>query len=219
MSASPAPRVPIRRSKRRKTDVLTEFRRRGLLDAARRVFGAAGYEHATVEAIARAAEVAKGTLYLYYASKQAIYDAAFRDCMQELERLTRERVEAAPTLPDAIAAFVATRSEFFQSRPDFFRMYMDEIARLVAGPRRGRSPCRAMLSRQTELLERALAAGQARGEIRAVDTTAAAMAIFDMTRGLVSRHLLSHQRPDAQRDARLLTELIWAGLAPAPARS
>jgi AcrR family transcriptional regulator len=212
----PARNTTTPRPRRRKEDVLTDFRRRSLLDAARRVFGRDGFDAATVEAIARQADVAKGTVYLYYASKQAIFDAAFRDCMLELERLTRERVEAAPTLRDAVTAFVTTRGEFFRSRPDFFRMYVAEIAGQLTPGRKRRRPCRTMLDRQIALLREAIGRAMEAGEIRPVEADATATAIFDMTRGMVSRHILSAGEVSPARDAQVLTDLLWTGLAPVP---
>lgn len=200
--------------KRRKADVLNEFRRSELIAAARHVFGAHGFENATMEAIAHQADVAKGTVYLYYDSKRAIYDAAMRACMQELEVAVRTRVESAGSLQAAIAAFVAARVEYFQEHQDFFRMYIDEIGSLVAAPKSRRTLCGTMLDRQTETLERLIAAAVARGEVRDVDPAATALAVFDMTRGLVARHLLSQQSSDAARDVAFLTDLIWTGLRP-----
>ena len=201
--------------KRRKADVLNEFRRSELIAAARHVFGAHGFENATMEAIAHQADVAKGTVYLYYDSKRAIYDAALRACMEELEKSVRTRVESAGSLQAAIAAFVAARVEYFQEHQDFFRMYIDEIGSRVAAPKPRRTLCGTMLDRQTEMLERLIAAAVARGEMRDVDPAATALAVFDMTRGLVARHLLSQQPSDAARDVAFLTDLIWTGLRPA----
>ena len=44
-----------------------------ILDAARRVFAATGYYQARVEDFARAAGVAKGTVYEYFTSKEELY--------------------------------------------------------------------------------------------------------------------------------------------------
>jgi AcrR family transcriptional regulator len=201
--------------KARKEDVLNEFRRSELIAAARHVFGAHGFESATMEAIAREADVAKGTVYLYYDSKRAIYDAALRAFLEELEAIVRKRVEAADTLQSALAAFVATRVEYFQERQDFFRMYVDEIgSRLRAPKRQRRNLCGAMIDRQARILERLIATAVERGEIRNVDPRATALAVFDMTRGLVARHLLSQERSDTARDVAFLTDLIWTGLRP-----
>jgi len=198
-----------------KQDVLSAYRRTALLESARRIFGRAGFENATMEAIAKDADVAKGTVYLYYPSKRAIYDAAIEGCMAELEELTRARVEAAGSLREAIATLVATRLEFFQRQQDFFRMYIAEIGRSLTQPRAARSRYVTRLDRQTQILQRAIARAVTRGEVRAVDPGAAAQAVFDMTRGLVARHLLEQGRQDPARDVEFLTNLIWTGLGPA----
>ena len=119
------------RKRRKKEDVLNEFRRSELVAAARHVFGTHGFENATMDAIARQADVAKGTVYLYYRSKRDIYEATLRACMEDLEAIVRDRVEAAAPLQAAIAAFVAARVTYFQEHQDFFRMYVDEIGSQV----------------------------------------------------------------------------------------
>ena len=55
-----------------KDDVVTAFRRDQILDAAHGVFASRGFKEATVGHIADAAGIAKGTLYLYFKSKDEI---------------------------------------------------------------------------------------------------------------------------------------------------
>lgn len=198
-----------------KEDIVTEFRRRSIIEAARRVFGERGFEQATVEAIAEASAVAKGTVYLYYPSKQAIYEATFAAGMAELGRLILERVEQAATAREAIQAFVAVRAEYFQQHPDFFRIYVAEFARQVAASGTLRGASQQALDRQTRALKKVIARAVASGEIRPVDAGAAALAVFDMSKGLVARHLLIGSKASASRDIEFLTDLIWTGLQPA----
>ena len=61
-----------------KKDVITEFRTSGILEAARKVFAEKGFHEATMDDIAEAAGVAKGTVYLYYESKRDVYFAALK---------------------------------------------------------------------------------------------------------------------------------------------
>jgi AcrR family transcriptional regulator len=53
-----------------------------LIDAATRVFLDLGYRRAQMDDVARSAGVAKGTLYLYFESKEALFDAALRSADQ-----------------------------------------------------------------------------------------------------------------------------------------
>ena len=195
-----------------KDEVLTAYRRGELIAAARRVFGTYGFEHATMEAIADEARVAKGTIYLYYRSKQAIYDATFTAGMAELRQQTDARVAAAATLKDAIAAFVDVRVLYFHEHPDYFYLYATEITRQL-NVRARRNTRRTLLDGQTEALQRAFEQAIVRGEMRQVDAEAAALAVFDITRGLIARRLLTGAKSDAARDTAFLTELVCTGLA------
>lgn len=196
-----------------RSEVLTAFRKSALLEAARRVFGRSGFEAATIDEIARAAGVAKGTVYLYYPSKWNIYWAALEEGIAELDGLTRERVRRAATLHDAIRDFILTKVEYFDDRRDFFRIYLQEVSGQAARPAYGHADFKPLYQRQIKALERAVAAAIARGEIRRIDTAQAAGAIVDLTRGIVTRRLMRKRRTAADNDVDAVVDLIWHGLA------
>jgi AcrR family transcriptional regulator len=75
--------------------------RRRLLDASEQVFGELGFYDASIVKITEAAGVAQGTFYLYFASKQEIFEELVRDlnarvryAMQEAASKGRNRIEA-----------------------------------------------------------------------------------------------------------------------------
>jgi AcrR family transcriptional regulator len=195
-----------------RTDVLTEYRCDALLQAATRIFGKHGFECATMEQIAREADVAKGTTYLYYISKQSIYDAALSRGLAELDDWTCEALDRAPNLHDAIAAFVTARTQYFLEHRDFFRMYVAAISRQVTSVKPRASEFQAIVDRQTGRLEDAIARGVARGEIRRVDPAAAALAIFDLTRGLMARGIVATRAFDVESEVAFVTSFVWTGL-------
>ena len=195
-----------------KEDVLGAYRRDALLRAAVRVFGARGFDCATMEQIAQEADVAKGTTYLYYRSKQSVYDAALRNGLAELEARTGAAIDRASNLQNAISAFMTARAEYFVEHRDFFRMYVLEMARQVTSVKPRASEFQTMVDRQTRRLEQAVARAAARGEIRRVDATATAVAIFDLTRGLVARRIIFNRSGDLAADVAFLSALIFKGL-------
>jgi AcrR family transcriptional regulator len=206
--------APVRTPRLSKEAVLTAYRRSALLEAATRVFGERGFECATMDMIARDADVAKGTVYLYYPSKQSIYDAALSGGLAQLDERTGARIEAAATFRDVISAFIMARAEYFLERRDFFRMYVAAIARQVTDVKARPSEFASLVGRQTRRLEAAVARAIASREIRRVDPAATALAIFDLTRGLVARRLGSQAGAHFADDAAFLADLIWRGLAP-----
>ena len=63
-------------------------KRRQVMEGARRVFFADGFDGASMNDVARAAGVSKGTLYAYFPSKQALFAALIRaDHAQQAERI------------------------------------------------------------------------------------------------------------------------------------
>jgi len=54
-------------------------KRRQILDGARKVFMALGFDGASMGEIARAAQVSKGTLYVYFADKCALFEAILEE--------------------------------------------------------------------------------------------------------------------------------------------
>jgi AcrR family transcriptional regulator len=63
-------------------------KRRQILDGARRVFLADGFDGASMNDITRVAGVSKGTLYVYFSSKEELFEALIReDKKQQAERL------------------------------------------------------------------------------------------------------------------------------------
>ncbi len=67
-------------------------KRRQILDGATRVFLEKGFDAASMGEIARAASVSKGTLYVYFDDKQALFDAIVQEtCQVHAERVFDDR--------------------------------------------------------------------------------------------------------------------------------
>ena len=89
-----APRKKPRRPRR----IEPAARRQAILDAALTVFAERGFEAARLDDIAARAGIAKGTLYLYFADKQALFEALIRSAVDPiLERLSA--ISAVPDMP------------------------------------------------------------------------------------------------------------------------
>lgn len=70
LMAAPIPEKALSRAQRR--------RRADIIDAALRVFDQQGFEVARMEDVAAEAEIAKGTVYLYFENKQALLERVIR---------------------------------------------------------------------------------------------------------------------------------------------
>src|SRR5262245_30791064 len=90
--------TPARRAKAAVRATDPGVRRQAILDAALTVFAEHGYEAARLDEVARRAGVAKGTLYLYFKDKAALFESLIRSAIDPIyERL--QEVTAVPDLP------------------------------------------------------------------------------------------------------------------------
>lgn len=202
----------LRKSKT-KRDVVTEFRHGEILEAARRVFARRGFADASVEAIAQEAGLAKGTLYLYYPSKRAIYWAALRHGLLALGRELALRVASAEGFREKIRAFVDTKVSYFEEHRDFVQIYYAEFGNAVAHPCAPLRDFREFYLQQVGILKGEIRQAVRKRAIAAVPEEAAAFAIFDLTRGVITRRMLGWSRSRAKEDVDFVVELVWRGLA------
>src|SRR5664279_784427 len=105
----------------------TEQRRSAILQAARAVFARQGYSDTVVDDIATQAGIGKGTIYLYFPSKEQIYLAALLEEARQLDADSRAAMSAAGSWRDKLAAYLQVRLRYFESHRDFLRIYMMEF--------------------------------------------------------------------------------------------
>ncbi|HUU21643.1 MAG TPA: helix-turn-helix domain-containing protein, partial [Phycisphaerae bacterium] len=110
-----------------------EQRRRSILEAARRLFWRQGYAGATMPGIAAEAELAPGTLYLYFQGKDALYvELLIEGYELLLERLKEQAGVDAPPAEQGgrlVEAFI----QFARDYPEYFGIIFFLIQRETSG--------------------------------------------------------------------------------------
>lgn len=191
---------------------MSEARASGILEAARRVFAKKGFTEATMEEIAAAAGLAKGTLYLYFESKRDVYLKTLRHGKAELLEQIRNNMQTSQGLRDKIRSLVATRVKYSEEHRDFFKIYLTEFGNIIH-PAAVNREFRDLHFQQEKLLEQDLREGIERGDIRPLRADALAFLLQDMTRSLITRRLLGWSKADVEEDIDFLCDLIWTGIA------
>ncbi|MCZ2146816.1 MAG: TetR/AcrR family transcriptional regulator [Bryobacterales bacterium] len=194
-----------------KHEILSEFRTAEILQAARTVFAEKGFSEATVDEIAEAAGLAKGTIYLYFPSKKEIYLAALKNGVAELAEATRKNMEAAGGIRGKVHAFIQTRLEHVERNRDFFKIYHAEFGNLTH-PLSVNESFRKLYRQQLDALEAILEKAAEGGEIRKTPVGAIASALYEMTRGLMLRRLLGWSGTTVEEDVETLNEFVWRGI-------
>lgn len=194
-------------------DIIKEFRTAELLEAARKVFAQKGFHDATVDEIAAAAGVAKGTVYLYYRSKQDVYWAALEHGITELHNQLRTCMAEEASLENRIKSFIAIKIHYFEMNRDFFRIYFSELGSGFSHPAQMPPHFQEMYLQQARLLEAMLQQGIRHKTIRKTRTDIAAVAISDLIRGIIVQRVLGWSKKDVESDINFVFDLVWRGIA------
>ena len=119
-------------SKRRSSS--PEVRRSAILAAALEEFTARGYEGARLDDVAKRAGVAKGTIYLYFADKEALFQELVRSMVHPvlgtLEKLREVDIPARVLVETLLTTFV--REVYGTRRKDIIRLILSEGPRFPA---------------------------------------------------------------------------------------
>ena len=158
-------RRPPRRPDRARRTASPDARRTAILEAALKVFAANGFEHARLDEVAAKAGVAKGTLYLHFRDKEALFEDMIRAAAAPI--LAKMSAETAhPDLPVAALLerlFALFRTEVLGTeRKLIIRLVIAEGARF---PRIAAFYHREVVSRVLALVRRAMTRAAVRGEI------------------------------------------------------
>jgi AcrR family transcriptional regulator len=119
---------------RKRRSAAPEARRAAILDAALEEFTARGYEAARLDDVAKRAGVAKGTIYLYFADKEALFQDLVRSMVHPvlgtLEHLREVDIPARVLVEGMLNTFV--REILGTRRKDIVRLIFTEGTRFPA---------------------------------------------------------------------------------------
>lgn len=96
------------------------LRRDSIIDAAESLFFTKGFPATTIDEIAAAAELSKGTIYLYFKTKEEIFVAIVQRGLHLLADMVREATAKASTGKGRIRAIGQALLTFYQRHPGHF---------------------------------------------------------------------------------------------------
>jgi TetR/AcrR family transcriptional regulator of autoinduction and epiphytic fitness len=195
-----------------KRDLQRRDQRARILDAARRLFAKRGPEDVTMSEVARAAKVARATVFNHFGSKHALIEGITEDVLAYylgmLENALAERETPVPVLIRSLFELMGLGIEADRR---FYRSVFREIAKVRLGVDEGGPGQRAgreALERLTQLMTR----GQARGEItRAHRAEDLASAFDSLVNGTITHWLYGDAPNSLQQCMRRSADVFLGG--------
>jgi AcrR family transcriptional regulator len=102
-----------------------------ILSAAERIFAERGYFHARMDDIAEAAELAKGTLYYYFKSKDEIFVHLLERESRKIHEELQRRISGGESFLEILEVWIEFYLEYFENNPGFLRMFLPCMSGLI----------------------------------------------------------------------------------------
>lgn len=159
-----------------------------LLAAADSRFRRFGFRHSSVEAITRAAGTGKGSLYLHFSSKEALYLDVVGHAVTGFVNEATSAMTEVETAPARLRALVETAIDYY-GNDDLLCAILIGDDDLVTGPV-ARLADDLQRDRITQLIEHTIEVGQQEGTLRqGLDPKASATVLYEIGWAIVRRHL------------------------------
>src|SRR6185369_743 len=97
-----------------------------IIEAAARLFSELGYDSCEMNRVAAKLRVAKGTLYLYFESKEKLFCECVDDGMRRLQQAVREAADTESDSLDKISSAIRAYLKFFDEHPHYVELLIQE---------------------------------------------------------------------------------------------
>ncbi len=177
---------------------------RPMFKAAAGIFARKGYHEATVDEIAQAVGVAKGTIYYHFKNKEDLYFAVIQEGINIFGKQLRVAAAAADNPLDKIRSLVDSHLDFYEREQDLVFLFLKELS----GSELRRRILAGMLSKCLAVVREAIAAGVKNGTFRAVNPELATSSLFGMIT-IAAFHYLAFARPIDRAKVKSTIEQIF----------
>ncbi len=196
-----------------KKEIVTEFRTREILAAARRLMQSRGVEAVTMEEIAAAAGVAKGTIYLYFQGKEVLVQALISQVGEQILADIEAVVAAPGAPPEKIQRVASVLLDYLMRERALFPAYARDTLRGGRGTAKTYwQNLQDMEERFVNLVNRVFADGIEAGQFIPADPRLLTFLLRGMVRAVGYYQLAAGQRKAVEEALPVLLTLMSSGL-------
>jgi AcrR family transcriptional regulator len=190
-----------------------DYKRQSIHEATLRLLGAAGLEGWTMEAVAREVGIAKGTLYLHFADKQALLDDVLQSAFDPLIAQLDQALAGPGAPAQRLREFSRRYFTFFDAHARIFRVLLYERQVTQSKWQRFETP---RYQRLVGRLATVITAGIKARQFRSGDARRLAVLFLEMNFALCGLRLADPVTAPPETDARTVSDLFLAGLGRKP---
>lgn len=196
-----------------KQEVVARYRTEVIIAATRKMFAELGPEF-TLDRVAEAAGVAKGTLYLYFPSKDELVFTVLKEDIGRLLERTRAAMETDAPLLERMQQMIGDQFEFIRTNRNIFLYYRAQMGGSEHAARkdfqsRMREEYDQFLDLMTTHFEKAMAAG----EIRPLEPRKLARVFAGTVDSVLAEYAIAEQELKIDEEVDFVLDVVLHGIA------
>ncbi len=157
-------------------------RKGDIIQSAANLFASNGYHEVTMEQIAGKVGVAKGTIYLYFESKEKLYLGILEETYEEIESILEMEVAKSEDACGKLKKTLRLIFQFYRQNLDALKILSRDETHLIKEHYEFTEHWRL---RRIKLYEKILEKGVKEGSFRPVNTQLTALIIFGLVRSVM----------------------------------
>jgi TetR/AcrR family transcriptional regulator, fatty acid metabolism regulator protein len=184
-------------------------RRTEILESARQIFSNVGFHKADMNEIAQKANIAKGTVYLYFSSKKDLFISLIREGLVDLTHKIGVDIENLEDPVERIKRSITTYMTFFEENQSLYRILLhpdkeikDDIEETWKDYTLSKIPA----------LSETLNEGIELGKLRTMDTITASYMILGMVDQVLHQWMTDPSSESMKKKIEQINDLLFNGI-------
>ena len=195
----------------KKTALKGEDKKTLILKAANQVFIERGFDGATIAQIARIAQVADGSIYNYFKSKEDILFSIPEERMKEFFTGLHEHLEGIKDAPNKLRKMIWYHLNFYEKNKDYSKLLLLELRQ---HPRFNQSRAYSMIRQYSKLMLQVIEEGKKEKTIRKeIDPHMVRDLIFGGIEHFAIRGLIMERLPNLSKATDDFCDLLLSAVA------
>lgn len=185
-----------------------------ILEAGEKLFAKKGFYPTTMEEVARAAGLAKGTIYLHFDDKRDLFFSIIEKKLDILLEKIEKEMKKHEFPSQRIKLAIGIHLKFLEENRDFFKI-MQALPESLKQEMERRLKGRVIekQSRYVEILDQLIRKGIRNQEIKSLDSRKLAVILVGMMHSLTIYWISRKEKGSLSQDDSLVWQVFWEGIS------
>lgn len=190
------------------------IRKKTILNAAMKLFSRTDFHEVTVDEIAHNADLSKGTLYLYFENKEALFFSIIKEKTDEFFSRLEKAISHEQPFEQTLHDFIKTYLHFFKENKAYFKIiHSEKLRTTMEDHQRMRDLGIKMFQNFINLTEKMIIAGKKENSIGNINADIAAIGLQGMLNYFVFHQIFNNENIAVEKETEQIKKLFLYGVS------